>query len=106
MPSNDARWIIGTVIVVGGLLAAQIAGVTVGLNARLDRIETDIRALDARVRAVEIALANVEQRLTNVEQRLTNVEQRLTNVEQRLTDVEQRLTTLERLHPPTPTPGD
>ena len=78
MPSNDARWIIGTVIVVGGLLAAQIAGVTVGVNARLDRIETDIRGLDARLRAVEVALAKVDQRLA----------------------------TLERLHLPTPAPGE
>ena len=93
MPSNDARWIIGTVIVVGGLLSAQISSVTVGLNARLDRIETDIRALDARLRAVEVTLAKVEQRLTTVEQRLTTVEQRLTTVEQ-------------RLGPPTPAPDE
>lgn len=92
MPSNDARWIIGTVIVVGGLLSAQIAGMTVGLNARLDRIETDIRALDAKLRAVEIALAKVDQRLTTVEQRLTIVEQ--------------RLTTLERRGQPTPAPDE
>ena len=92
MPSNDARWIIGTIIVVGGLLSAQIASVTGGLNARLDHIESDIRSLDARLRAVEIGLANVEQRLTAIEQRLTTVEQ--------------RLTTLERLHPPTPMPGE
>ena len=81
MPSNDARWIIGTVIVVGGLLAAQIAGVTgviAGLSGRLDRIETDIGGLDARLRAVEIALAQVDQRLA----------------------------TLERLHLPTPAPGE
>ena len=81
MPSNDARWIIGTVIVVGGLLTAQIAGlagVTAGLSSRLDRIETDIRGLDARLRAVEVTLAKVEQRLA----------------------------TLERLHLPTPAPGE
>jgi len=74
MPSNDARWIIGTVIVVGGLLAAQISG----MYSRFDRIETDIRGLDARLRAVEITLAKVDQRLA----------------------------TLERLHLPTPTPGE
>ena len=74
MPSNDARWIIGTVIVVGGLLGAQ----TAGLSSRLDRIESDIRGLDARLRAVEITLAKVDQRLA----------------------------TLERLHLPTPAPGE
>ena len=81
MPSNDARWIIGTVIVVGGLLAAQIAalaGVTAGLSNRLDRIESDIRGIDARLRAVEVALAKVDQRLA----------------------------TLERIHLPTPAPGE
>ena len=63
MPSNDARWIIGTVIVVGGLLAAQISG----MYGRFDRIETDIRGLDDRLRAVEIALAKVDQRLATLE---------------------------------------
>ena len=71
MPSNDARWIIGTVtgivIVVGGLLSAQIASVTAGVNSRLDRIETDIRGLDARLRVVEVTLAEVVQRLETLE---------------------------------------
>ena len=78
MPSNDARWIIGTltgiVIVVGGLLSAQIAGV----NSRLDRLETDIRGIDARLRVVEVTLAEVVQRLA----------------------------TLERFHLPAPPPGE
>ena len=67
MPSNDARWIIGTVIVVGGLLSAQIASVTAGVNSRLDRIEADIRGIDARLRTVEVTLAKVEQRLATIE---------------------------------------
>lgn len=85
MPSNDARWIIGTltgiVIVVGGLLSAQIAGV----NSRLDRLETDIRGIDARLRVVEVTLAEVVQRLATLEQRLE---------------------TLERFHLPAPSPGE
>ena len=76
-PGNDARWIIGTIIVAGGLLSAQIATQIGGVNARLDRIETDIRGLDARLRAVEVTLARLDQRLT----------------------------TLERLHQLTPAPG-
>ena len=67
MPSNDARWIIGTVVVVGGLLSAQIAGVTGGVNARLDRIESTIRSIDARLFTVEVTLAKVEQRLSVLE---------------------------------------
>ena len=67
MPSNDARWIIGTVIVVGGLLSAQIVAQIAGVNGRLDRIETDIRSIDARLRVVEVTLAKVEQRLSVLE---------------------------------------
>ena len=78
MPSNDARWIIGTVIVVGGLLSAQIAGVTGGVNARLDRIESVIHGIDTRLCTVEVTLVKVEQRLA----------------------------TLERFHLPAPPPGD
>ncbi len=67
MPSNDARWIIGTIVVVGGLLSAQIAAQFGGVIARLDRIETDIRGLDARLRAVEVTLAQLDQRITALE---------------------------------------
>ena len=76
MPSNDARWIIGTIIVAGGLLSAQIATQLGAVNARLDRIETGVRGLDARLRAVEVNLATLEQRLTTVEQLLTPPERR------------------------------
>ena len=60
MPSNDARWIIGTVVVVAGPLSAQTTTQLGGVNARLDRIETDVRGLDARLRAVEVNLAKLE----------------------------------------------
>ena len=67
MPSNDARWIIGTVLVVGGLLSAQIVAQIGGVNARLDRIESTIRSIDARLFTVEVTLAKVEQRLAVLE---------------------------------------
>ena len=54
----------------GGLLSAQIATQFGAVNARLDRIEIDVRGLDARLRAVEVNLAKLEQRLPTVEQRL------------------------------------
>ena len=63
MPSTDARWIIGAILVVGGILSAQIAGV----NGRLERIETDVRGLDARLRTVEVSFGQVEQRLETLE---------------------------------------
>ena len=91
--SKDTKWIIGTIIpailVVAGLLSAQIAGVNTriddlraGLTARMDSIEARLDArmdglearldarmdgLDERVRAVEIALAKVDQRLLTIE---------------------------------------
>lgn len=67
MPSNDARWIIGIVIVVGGLLSAQIVAQIAGVNGRLDRIESTIRSIDARLFTVEVTLAKVEQRLAVLE---------------------------------------
>ena len=63
MLSTDARWIIGAILVVCGILSAQIAGV----NGRLDRIETDVRGLDARLRSVEVSFGKVEQRLETLE---------------------------------------
>ena len=83
--SNDAKWIIGTILVVAGLLSAQIAGVNTRiddlraelttriddlraeLTTRMDRLEARIDGLDERVRNVEIALAKVDQRLLTIE---------------------------------------
>ncbi len=70
MPSTDAKWIIGVVLVLGGILVAQNAGIRNELD-RLDAsiadIRTDIRRLDDRLRAVEITLGTVEQRLAALE---------------------------------------
>ena len=78
MPSADAKWIIGVVLVLEGILIAQNAGIRNEL-ARLDAsiadirtdiaadIRTDVRRLDDRLRAVEITLGRVEQRLATLE---------------------------------------
>ena len=63
MPSTDARWIIGVVLVLGGILIAQ----NVGIRNDITDIRTDIRRLDDRLRAVEITLGRVEQRLATLE---------------------------------------
>ena len=79
--STDTKWIIGTVVpailVVAGLLSAQISGVDASLNARIDdmngrleRLETDVRSMDDRLRAVEIAFGKVDQRLATLERAL------------------------------------
>ncbi len=70
MPSTDARWIIGVVLVLGGVLIAQNAGIRNELHrldARIGDIRTDIRRIDDRLRAVEITLGKVEQRLATLE---------------------------------------
>ena len=79
--SADTKWIIGTIVpailVVAGLLSAQISGVDSSLNARIDdmngrleRLETDVRSMDDRLRAVEIAFGKVDQRLETLERAL------------------------------------
>ena len=79
--SNDTRWIIGTAVVLGGLLSAQIAGVNTriddlrtelttrmdGFDERMDRFEGQMDGIDERLRNVEIALARVDQRLLTIE---------------------------------------
>ena len=63
MPSTDAKWIIGVVLVLGGILIAQNAGI----RTDIADIRNDIRRLDDRLRAVEITLGKVEQRLATLE---------------------------------------
>ncbi len=71
---TDTKAIIGTIVgtglVVAGLLSAQIAGV----NARVDDLRADLRDMrasmerfDARLDGVEVALAKLDQRLLTIE---------------------------------------
>ena len=66
MPSNDAKWIIGTLgallVALGGILIAQNAS----LAARVDRLETR-DGLDMRLGAVEVALGQIDQRMAALE---------------------------------------
>ena len=79
--SSDTKAIIGTIVgtglVVAGLLSAQIAGVNDRIDdvhgriddvhGRLQRLEGDVRGMDARLRAVEVAFGKVDQRLLTIE---------------------------------------
>ena len=69
--TTDTKWIIGTIVpavlVVAGLLFAQISGVDSSLNARIDdvngrleRLATDVRSMDDRLRAVEVAFGKID----------------------------------------------
>ena len=69
--------IVGTGLVVAGLLSAQIAAVNTRIDDladridrienRMDRIETRLDGFDERLRNVEIAFGKVDQRLLTLE---------------------------------------
>lgn len=42
--SSDTKWIIGTVVVLAGLLSAQIAGGNASLNRRIDDLNGTVNA--------------------------------------------------------------
>ena len=81
----DTRAVIGTVVgtglVVAGLLAGFMYALIAGVNTRIDDLRDDLRdmraemrdmradmrRLDARLDALEVALAKVEQRLATLE---------------------------------------
>ena len=72
--SSDTKAIIGTIIgtglVLAGLLSAQIATVNGRIDdliGRISRLETDVRNMDARLRGVEIAFGKLDQRLLTIE---------------------------------------
>ena len=76
MPSRDVQWVIGTVVVLAGLLVWRIDAGFAGVNARLDDVHgrlddvhgrlDDVHGLGARLRAVEITLGKVDQRLATL----------------------------------------
>ena len=100
--STDTKWIIGTIVpailVVGGLLSAQIAGV----NARIDDLRAD---LTARMDRLEARLDTRMDRLeTRLDARMDRLDERLRNVEVAIGQIDQRLLTIERVVLPAPEP--
>ncbi len=71
--------IIGTSLVVAGLLSAQIAAVNTRIDDLADRID------------------RIENRMDRIENRLDGFDERLRNVEIAFGKVDQRLLTLERI---------
>ena len=59
--SNDTKWIIGTALVLAGLLSAQIAGV----NARIDDLRADLTAqLTTQIAGVNARIDDLRADLT------------------------------------------
>ena len=118
--SNDTKWIIGTVVVLAGLLVAQIAGVNMriddldaSLTGRVDALDASVNGriddLDASVNGrIDDLDASVNGRIddlrtdlrdfrTEVSARLDAFDTRLRNVEIAFGGVDQRLLTIERV---------
>ena len=105
--SSDTKAIIGTIVAVavslGGLLSVQFAGIDDrfdDVNARIDDLRTDLSAEIATVKA------DLSAEITMVRGDLRRVDDRLRAVEIAFGKVDQRLATLERLHLPSPDPGE
>ena len=70
MPSRDAQWVIGTILVAVIALSVQMGGIRSDLaeiRADMREMRGDIRSLDDRLRAVEVAFGKVDQRLLTLE---------------------------------------
>ena len=96
--NSDTKWIIGTVVVLAGLLSAQIAGV----NARIDDVHARIDDVHADLIA---RMDRIDARMDRIETRLDGFDERLRNVEIAFGKVDQRLLTIERVILPPQTPG-
>ena len=123
--SNDTKWLVGTAVVLAGLLSAQIAGVNArvddlrtdlttqiaGVNARVEDVRTDLTARVEDVRTdltarVEDVRTDLTARMDRIETRLDGIDERLRNVEIAFGRVDQRLLTLERIILPAPDQPD
>ena len=109
--SNDTKWIIGTLVLLAGLMSAQF----VGVNARIDDLRADMNArfdgvnarfddVNARFDDVNARIDGVDARMDRIETRLDGFDERLRNVEIAFAKVDQRLLTLERILLPAPEP--
>ena len=91
---SDTKAIIGTIVgtglVVAGLLAGVMYALIAGVNARIDD-------LAGRMDHIETRMDRIETRLDRIETRLDGFDERLRNVEIAFGKVDQRLLTLERI---------
>ena len=122
--SNDTKWVIGTLVLLAGLMSAQFVGVNAriddvntrfddlraDMNARFDDLRADMNvrfdAVDARFDAVNARMDRMEARMDRIETRLDGFDERLRNVEIAFGKVDQRLLTLERILLPAPEQPD
>ena len=112
--SNDTKWIIGTALVLAGLLSAQIAGVNAHVDDLRADLTTQIAGVNAGVNAriddlradLTTQIAGMNARMDRIEARLDGFDERLRSVEIALGKVDQRLLTIERVILPPPEQPD
>ena len=117
--SSDTKAIIGTIVgtglVVAGLLAGVMYALIAGVNTRFDDVNTRIDDMNTRIDDVRTGLTaqiaglstriddlagrmdRIETRMDRIETRLDGFDERLRNVEIAFGKVNQRLLTLERI---------
>ena len=99
--TGDTKAIIGTIVgtglVVAGLLSTQVAG----LNGRIDDVRADltaqIAAVNGRIDDMAARMDRIDDRLDRIDDRLDGIDDRLRSVEIAFGKVDQRLLTLERI---------
>ena len=108
MPNRDAQWIIGTMIVLAGLLVWRIDAGFAAVHGRIDDARADLTERIDDVRAdLTARIDRIETRIDRIETRLDGFDERLRAVEIAFGKVDQRLLTIERvvIRPPEP-PGE
>lgn len=105
MPSRDAQWIIGSILVAVIAIGVQNAGIRDDIRDLRADMRADMRALDDRL-TTEIAdlRAEVAGLRGELAAQIRALDDRLRNVEIALGKVDQRLLTLERVFLPAQPP--
>ncbi|MCE2515864.1 MAG: hypothetical protein J4F37_12805 [Acidobacteria bacterium] len=113
--SGDTKAIVGTIVgtglLVAGLLSAQISSGHASLNTRIDDLSDALNGriddLNGRIDDLNGRLDGLSARVDRIEARLVRFDERLRGVEIAFAKVDQRLETLERtLLPPASPPPD
>ena len=110
--STDTKAIIGTIVgtglVMAGLLSAQISSGNASLNTRIDDVNNRIDDVNNRIddvnNRIDDVIDEMHRRMDRIEARLDRFDERLRAVEIAFGKVDQRLETLERAILPTASP--
>ena len=98
MPDRNTQWSIGTIIVVGLALTAQMSSLRSEMNQRFAEVNQRFAQLEAEMNQRFAQLdSEMNQRFAEVNRRLDAFDQRLRAVEVAFAKVDQRLETIERI---------